>query len=68
MILSGNTSASGDVNKDGDIDITDITFLIDYLLGLDVDIDITAADCQIDNKINIADVTKLIDYLLNGAW
>jgi hypothetical protein len=64
----GPSSQRGDVNKDGDINITDITFLIDYLLGLDVDIDITAADCQIDNKINIADVTKLIDYLLNGAW
>ena len=62
-------SMRGDVNKDGDVNIADVTALIDYLLnGNDSHIDVTAAECKIDGEVNIADVTALIDYLLNGNW
>ena len=57
----------GDVNKDGNVSIADVTTLIDYLLGGDAtDIDLQAANMNGDDNISIADVTALIDYLLSG--
>ena len=57
----------GDVNGDFNVDITDVTALIDLLLGGGT-ISNPAADCNHDNNVTIADVTALIDYLLSGAW
>ena len=56
----------GDVNKDKEVNIADVTTLIDMLLG-NAEM-IPEADCYIDNEMNIADVTALIDYLLSGQW
>ena len=65
----GQTGMRGDVNKDNDVTIADVTALIDYLLGGDASaINLTNADCNLDTNTTIADVTALIDYLLNGAW
>lgn len=59
----------GDVNKDGAVNIADVTSLIDYLLSGDASaISLGAADVNQDGAVNIADVTSLIDYLLSGAW
>lgn len=59
----------GDVNKTGNVDITDVTALIDYLLGGDASaINLDAADCNQVDGINISDVTALIDFLLSGTW
>ncbi len=55
----------GDVNMDGDVNIADVTALIDYLLnGDDSVIDLTAANVNEDNSLDISDVTHLIDMLL----
>ena len=55
----------GDVNMDGDVNIADVTALIDYLLSNDAsDIDLTAANVNEDNSVDISDVTHLIDMLL----
>lgn len=56
----------GDVNHDGEVNIVDVTTLIDYMLGSAVFICDTCADVYVDNEINIADVTTLIDQLLSG--
>ena len=59
----------GDVNKDGQVNISDVTALIDYLLsGNASGISLSGADCNQDNSVNISDVTSLIDYLLSGTW
>ena len=59
----------GDVNNDGNVDIADVTALIDYLISFDASvINLQAANCNQDSHISIADVTALIDYLLNGTW
>ena len=56
----------GDVNMDGDVNIADVTALIDYLLnGDDIVIDLTAANVNEDNSVDISDVTHLIDMLLS---
>ena len=64
-----NASLRGDVDADGNITISDVTALIDYLLsGNASDVNLTAADCDLDGGITISDVTALIDYLLSGSW
>ena len=57
---------TGDLDGDGNVNIADVTALIDLLLS-----GATApavADCNHDGQVNIADVTALIDYLLSGSW
>ena len=64
-----NAWLRGDVDGDGSVAISDVTVLIDYLLGGDDSgIDINAADCDQDGNVTISDVTALIDYLLGGQW
>ena len=64
-----NAILRGDVNGDGNVNISDVTALIDYLLSGEASgIDTEAADCNQDGSINISDVTALIDYLLSGNW
>ena len=55
----------GDVNHDGDVNISDVTLLIDSLLG-GGEIFTDCADINADGEIGIADVTALIDMLLSG--
>ena len=62
-----NASLRGDVNGDGSVNISDVTTLIDLLLGGGT-ISNPAADCNQDSSVNISDVTSLIDYLLSGSW
>ena len=63
------TVVRGDVNQDGDIDIIDVTELIDYLLsGNSTAINLENADCDQNNYLDISDVTTLVDYLLSNKW
>lgn len=65
----GSIESRGDVNNDGNVNIADVTALIDYLLsGDDSNIVLANTDCNDDGNTNIADVTALIDYLLSGTW
>ena len=52
----------GDVNLDGDIDITDVTVLINGLLNENI---FESMDVTQDGEYNITDVTALINMLLN---
>ena len=61
-----NASLRGDVDGDGNVTISDVTALIDYLLSGETPPE--AADCDQDGTISISDVTALIDYLLVGHW
>ena len=56
----------GDVDRDGNVNIADVTALIDYLLSGQTAP--ATADCDKDGNVNIADVTCLIDFLLSGSW
>lgn len=57
----------GDVNGDGNVSITDVTALIDYLLTPG-STPPAGGDVNLDTNITIVDVTALIDYLLSGTW
>ena len=59
----------GDVNGDGNVNISDVTALINYLLTNDeTGINTNALDCNQDSSVNISDVTVLINFLLTGSW
>ena len=59
-------AARGDVDGDTNVNIADVTALIDLLLSNGQAP--ASADCNMDGTVNIADVTTLIDYLLSGNW
>lgn len=62
----------GDVNLDGNVNISDVTALINALLsGQTVPTEHfspTNADCDLSGSLNITDVTALINYLLSNHW
>ncbi|MBQ9575713.1 MAG: hypothetical protein IJV11_02425, partial [Muribaculaceae bacterium] len=58
---------SGDVDGDGNINIQDVTALINFLLKGDASMINTAnADVDADGSIKIGDVTTLINLLLSS--
>ena len=64
-----STFLRGDVDGDGNVGISDVTALIDYILSGDASgINLEAADCDQDDSVGISDVTALIDYILSGSW
>ena len=65
-IDTGDDHQLGDVNHDGNVAINDVTALIDYLLGSNIEICTTCADVNGDSQVTIADVTALIDKLLGS--
>ena len=68
-IKSESGSIPGDADGDGNVSISDVTALIDFLLtGKTVEIDHDGADINQDGKVSISDVTDLIDYLLRGSF
>ncbi len=56
----------GDVNRDGIIDVSDVTALIASVLGSSVDIDFLAADLTGDGALDVSDVTALIALVLSN--
>jgi endonuclease I len=65
LVGGGDEPLIGDVNGDGEVNISDVTTLIDYLLGREGEgFDRETADLNHDDEINISDVTELIDLLL----
>ena len=64
--VQGTNVMRGDVNQDQTVNISDVTSLIDLLLGGGQAP--AEADCNLDQAVNISDVTALIDYLLSGVW
>ena len=67
LFENGHAFQLGDVNHDGDVDIKDVTDLIDGLLGGDNSICEICADLHADGIIDISDVTALVDYLLSAG-
>lgn len=63
--LKSENRIKGDVDGDGEVNISDVTALIDYLLSGNASmILLKEADVNSDGKVNIGDVTALIDGLL----
>lgn len=52
----------GDLNDDGDVNVMDVTLLINMILGSEAKISL--ADLNDDNDVNVNDVTMLINRIL----
>lgn len=57
----------GDVNHDGYVNVTDVTMLIDYILGNNETACVGCSDVDGDGLINVTDVTALIAQILNSG-
>ena len=66
LFENGHTYQLGDVNHDGNLNIVDVTDLIDTLMGAATDVCDICADVDGNGIINITDVTDLIDMLFSG--
>ena len=59
----------GDVNDDGEVNISDAILLITCLLNNDSEgINMENANCNLDEEVNISDAITLINYVLNNTW
>lgn len=56
----------GDVNGDGEVNIKDVTILLNYLLLGDREINLINADADMDSSIGIGDLTAIINIILKG--
>ena len=54
----------GDVNVDGDVDVTDVVSMINFVLAAD---DEAYLDVKGDNKVNGADIVATANYVINHA-
>lgn len=68
LLLTTLLVLQGDVDQDGQVNIADVTFLIDMILGEQTDYASAIADIDQDGQVTINDLTVLIDYLLNDNW
>ena len=55
--------ADGDVNGDGRVNVSDVTALINMIMGLTT-MDESLADVNGDGRVNVSDVTALINIIL----
>ena len=63
--ISTNGKA-GDVNNDGELSLTDVLMIVDYILDSpSSDFHLENADLDGDGEISLADILILIDYILN---
>ena len=69
--LNGFANLIGDVNRDGLVNIADVTAMVDIVLGKDDEepyaFDHVAADLDGDNDITITDVTALVNIILSTS-
>ncbi len=62
-ILEFNPENPGDVNVDGKVNVSDVTELVNMILGV-VTLDDVIGDVNGDGKVNVSDVTALINLIL----
>ena len=63
-LLAGQSWLRGDVNGDGEVDVRDITALIDVIMNSVTDN--PRADVSEDGEIDVRDITALIDIIMNS--
>lgn len=54
---------NGDVNRDGVVNVSDVTTLVNMILSV-IPLDKEAADIDGDGKVNVSDVTALVNIIL----
>ena len=62
--LTYRVMSTGDVNKDGTVDIADVNLCIDVILGLASKSQWPAADVNDDGNVDVADMNAIINIIL----
>ena len=58
----------GDCNGDGDINVGDVVYLVNYLYRSGPSPEpLEAGDCNCDDTVNVGDVVYLVNYLYRGG-
>lgn len=58
---------NGDLNQDGIVDETDVTALVNKILGSETSLQDSLCDLNGDGAIDVADLTELINIILNPS-
>lgn len=58
-----STNILGDVNKDGDVSVGDISAVINIIKGNREGYDLVAADANLDGDISVADISAIISII-----
>ena len=56
----------GDVNKDRELNVTDVIGLTNYIMNPDPNIDILLYDTNKDGEVNVTDVIRLVNKIMNN--
>jgi len=64
MTVFAASAATGDVNSDGEVNVSDVNTLIEMILTGDAS---SAGDVNNDGEISLSDVNALIEIILNGV-
>jgi hypothetical protein len=63
VTLTESTWLMGDVDRDGKVNVSDVTALVNMILGV-VPMDQEVADVDGNGKVNVSDVTALVNIIL----
>jgi hypothetical protein len=67
ITLTLSKPQKGDANRDGVVNISDVTTVVNYILGKATNAcDEEAADVNNDTKINVSDITGIVNLILHG--
>ena len=59
----------GDANGDGEVNMSDVMFIVNYTLGTPApSFDAVAADANDDGKIDMSDAMYIVNHILNGKF
>jgi len=64
MMTFTATAATGDVNSDGEVNVSDVNLLIEMILSGNTS---DSGDVNRDGEVNVSDVNSLIDMILSGV-
>ena len=63
---SSATAGVGDVNADGSVNVSDVTALVNQIIGSG-SYSAQACDVNADGEVNVSDVTALVNLIINGG-
>ena len=65
IAIAGNAKTSKDVNGDGVTNVSDVTALVNQIIGSG-NYSADACDVNGDGVVNVSDVTALVNFIING--